>query len=62
MVRIFFSRVGSGLGRKYAGHDWNSADPNARLGTEVKEVQMLSCLFNVLCEYRVISLEPYLVS
>lgn len=62
MVRIFFSKVNSGLGRKYTGHDWDSADPNAKLGTEVKEVQILSCLFNVLCKYRVISLEHFLAS
>lgn len=62
MVRIFFSRVGSGLGRKYTGHHWESADHIARLGTEVKEVQILSCLFNVLFKYRVISLEPYRAS
>lgn len=43
MVRIFFSRIGSGLGRKYTGHGWESAEHIARLGTEVKEVQILAC-------------------
>lgn len=64
MVRIFFSRIGSGLGRKYTGHgwvlhSWESADHIARLGTEVKEVQILACSFNVLSKYGVVSLEPY---
>ena len=59
MVRLFFARIGSGLGRKYTGHGWESADHIARLGTKVKQVQILACSFNVLSKYGVVSLEPY---